>query len=109
MRADGLGEGGKSIEQDSAWNQLGEIHLCPDPDLNDQTSELVQVEYGMKNGSIKIEIRRAMLWYILRQLGFNPHPKEQISDTVKQMRNESSFSLYLKNLEEVEVWLGRRK
>lgn len=109
VRAADIGQGGKNIEEDGPWNKIVEIQICPDPELNAQTSEMVQVEYGMKKGSRKIKTRQAMLWYVLRRLGFNPHDTEQVSKNVNRMRNESSFSLHLNNLDEIEVWLERRK
>ena len=108
VRAADIAQGGKTIEEDGPWNKIVEIQICPNPELDDQTSEMVQIEYGMKKGSKKIKTRQATLWYILRRLGFNPHATEQVSKKMKRMRNESSFSLHLKNLDEIEDWLERR-
>lgn len=106
-RAENLSEGGKSAAEDESWNSYIEIRIAPDPDIEESRSEMLQIEYEMTDGLRVIRTRKAMLWYILRRLGFNPHDTDK-SLTPAKMRNESSFSLVLLNLDEIEGWFERR-
>ena len=57
----------------------------------------------MSKGELLLKVRQAMLFYYLRFYGFNPHDVEE-----GMIRNKSSFSLSIKNLEEVDECIGRR-
>jgi len=106
-KAEKLSEGGKPAKEDESWNNYVEIWIAPDPNIEGSRSEMLQVEYEMNDGSRAIRTRKSMLWYILRRLGFNPNDNDK-SHTPAKMRNESSFSLVLLNLDEIEIWLERR-
>jgi hypothetical protein len=92
-----------TIPEDDSWSSF--INLCfqPDPLLPKRQNEKLQIEYGMENGELSISVRHAMLFYYLRFYGFDPQEMEG-----NRMRNKSSFHLAVKNLEEVESYLGRR-
>lgn len=102
-----FGEPGKTNADDDGWNEKVKILVGPDDKLKGASSERLQFEYKMKDGQRAFPVRKAMLWYMLRRLGFNPEPNDN-SVQPNRMRNESSFRLKLLNLDDVELWLGRR-
>lgn len=93
----------RRVPEDKEWSKIVDLRLQPDPSLSDRQRERLEIEYGMSSGELLLKVRQAMLFYYLRFYGFNPH------DTEKGMiRNKSSFSLFIRNLEEVDECIGRR-
>ncbi|MFG6638133.1 WYL domain-containing protein [Sulfitobacter sp. 1A12126] len=91
------------VPEDREWSRIVNLRLQPDPSLNDRQRERLEIEYGMIGGELLLNVRQAMLFYYLRFYGFNPHDTEE-----GMIRNKSSFSLFIKNLEEVDECIGRR-
>jgi len=88
---------------DVAW--LSYVTLCmqPAPGLSERKRKRLEFEYAMKDGVLTLKVRQAMLFYYLRSYGFNPHDSEN-----GKIRNKSSFSLSIVNLDEIEESLERR-
>ena len=51
--------------QDRQWNRFVELELVPHPRI--EHSEAIEMDYGMKDGVMKVEIRAATAGYLLRQ------------------------------------------
>ena len=92
-----------SIPVDEAWDTLVPLILIVDDMLDERQRARLEYEYNMIDGQLHLSARQAMLFYYLRNYGFNPRPQNG-----KKMRNESSYKLKLKNFDEVEECLGRR-
>lgn len=92
-----------STSDDVEWNTMVTILIIPSPKLEREQQEAISFEYGMKNGVLELTVRQALIFYILRQLGFNPIPSKK-----NKFRNVSSFELKIKNVDEVENWLNYR-
>jgi WYL domain len=58
-----------SPEQDVHWNALLEVILGPHPELPPQQRRAIELDYGMVEGQINIQCRKALLFYFLRRLG----------------------------------------
>ena len=93
----------QELPEDEEWSNIVDLRLQPDPALSDRQRERLEIEYDMSNGELLLKVRQAMLFYYLRFYGFNPHDVEE-----GVIRNKSSFSLSIKNLEEVDECIGRR-
>ncbi|WP_371194586.1 WYL domain-containing protein [Glaciecola sp. SC05] len=90
--------------KDEAWNLKVNIVLEPDEkEFDKERCAQLAYEYDMKDGMLNVRTRKAMVYYMLRHYGFNPS-----APIGKTMVNKSSFSLKIKNFEEVESWLDRR-
>lgn len=50
--------------QDRQWNRFVELELVPHPRI--EHSEAIEMDYGMKGGVLKVEIRAATAGYLLR-------------------------------------------
>lgn len=55
--------------QDSAWNRFVKVQIAPHPRLSEGQKRIVEIDYGMSDGQKIIEIRGALLFYLLRRLG----------------------------------------
>ncbi len=92
-----------NIRPDDGWIETVDVHFIPNPKLDDDKRKSLEYEYQMENSEFVVGVKRAMLFYYLRQYGFNPMPAND-----GKMRNESSFNLVIKNFDEIEVYLERR-
>jgi hypothetical protein len=59
------------FSSDREWRNMVQIVLVPNPDLSQAQREGVEIDYGMKDGSVTLECRQAMLFYTLRALNFD--------------------------------------
>lgn len=92
------------VPSDEKWNSFIELRLQPDPKLSGPQKEGIRIEYEMTGGAMKIVVRKAMVFYILRFYGFDPH---ETKDGI--IRNKSSFPLSIVNTEEVDECIERRR
>ena len=60
---------GPSPDQDSEWHAFVELVLQPNPKLSSAHQKVVELDYGMKNAEVSFTCRKALLFYVLRQLG----------------------------------------
>ncbi len=59
---------------DAAWDEVVELEVGPHPDLSTNQKKVIELDYGMQNGSVTIPVRRALLYYALRRLGLDTEP-----------------------------------
>lgn len=59
------------VALDHEWHNLVQIMLAPNPDLSQAQREGVEIDYGMRDGTVTLECRQAMLFYTLRSLNFD--------------------------------------
>jgi len=55
----------EQLEQDIQWNRIVELDLVPHP-ANVHHPDALEFEYGMKNGSLPVNVRAALAGYLLR-------------------------------------------
>ncbi len=58
-------------KDDKDWSESVDIVVVADPTLTAAQRKAVEIEYGMKDGKLKISVRRAFLLYALRRLGLD--------------------------------------
>jgi len=61
---DPVDEDCETIQFDKQWNRIVELELIPHPAI--AHSEAIEMDYGMKDGCLKIEIRASFAGYLLR-------------------------------------------
>lgn len=71
------GAAGRPGTDDEAWQNRFGIVIGPHPDLAPNQKAIVEKDYGMKNGSCVLEVRRAMLFYVLKRLGLLESPEKR--------------------------------
>jgi predicted DNA-binding transcriptional regulator YafY len=59
---------------DAAWDEVVELEVGPHPDLSTNQKKVIELDYGMQNGSVTIPVRRALLYYALKRLGLDTEP-----------------------------------
>lgn len=94
----------EELPADTAWETNCQIVLSPAEALKTEARKAIAAEYLMENDQLVVETSKAMLFYALRELGFNPRD----IDKNGMMRNVSFLNLEIQNLKEVEENLERR-
>ena len=64
----------KQAVLDAAWEEVVELEIGPHPDLSPNQRRVIELDYGMENGSVAIPVRRALLYYALKRLGLDTDP-----------------------------------
>jgi predicted DNA-binding transcriptional regulator YafY len=68
---DFVGQSEQTVEFDKAWNTKVGITIKPDSRLSTAQQAVIEADYGMLNGVLKLETRGAMVEYLLQFLRIN--------------------------------------
>lgn len=82
---------------DLEWNKNIELVLEPDALLTPEQRRGVEIDYGMRNGSVTISCRQAMLFYTLRTLNFE----------IDGLPRKGERQLVIANLTEIRPFLPK--
>ena len=63
-------------EADLDWNTYIEAIIVPAPRLSDSQRRAIELDYGMQNGQLVLQVREALLFYYLRHLGLLDQPEK---------------------------------
>jgi hypothetical protein len=69
------GAGGRPGNEDALWLERFSVMIAPHPDLSPDQQAIVARDYGMVDGTRALEIRYAMLFYVLKRLNLLGHPE----------------------------------
>jgi predicted DNA-binding transcriptional regulator YafY len=58
-------------KEDKKWETFITVKIGPNPELEENYREIIEHEYGMENGEASIQVRIAMLFYLLNNLNLN--------------------------------------
>jgi hypothetical protein len=72
-----VGPPGKPGSEDDLWQERFGIVIKPHPDLAPTQQAIVAKDYGMADGTTVLEVRYAMLFYVLKRLGLLGRPDQQ--------------------------------
>ena len=56
---------------DLEWESMVTLVLAPNPGLPDAHQLVIELDYGMVNGELRFECKRALLLYVVRNLGLD--------------------------------------
>ncbi|MHB1142763.1 MAG: WYL domain-containing protein [Sulfuricaulis sp.] len=56
-------------KQDAVWNRFVQVKIGSHPRLKEGQRKIIELDYGMSDGQKNIQIRGALLFYLLRRLG----------------------------------------
>jgi hypothetical protein len=83
LRIDGFEASQVDASQDSHWQTVLTLVLAPHPDLPAAKKRVLELDYGMEGGQVKLPCRQAFLYYTLRRLGL--HTKEAPDPLAQQI------------------------
>ncbi len=85
-----------SAQYDEEWVETLTLELIPHPGLPEQKRLNLLIDYGAVEGVITIEVRRALLGYLLQQLS--------VDTSTDHSRNPHAYQLIVANRDEVEPY-----
>lgn len=83
---------------DVAWKTEITLTIAPHPDLSEGQRRIVELDYGMENGTAELMSRKSMLYYTLKRLGLDADPAA---------RRAQEQHIVLVNASEVFAAMGR--
>lgn len=95
LSIDGFEASQVDFSKDEHWNTLLTLVLAPHPDLPAAKKRVMELDYGMDDGEVKLPCRQAFLYYTLRRLGL--HTKEAPDPLAQQ--------IILKNRNEIQPYI----
>ncbi|RLQ23036.1 WYL domain-containing protein [Seongchinamella sediminis] len=91
-----MDESEHGIDGDREWNTEATIVITPDPRLAPEQQEVIEIDYGMSAGALRITTRGKLVPYALRLLHINP--RESLEDPMAQQ-------IVVANRDDLEPWL----
>ncbi|WP_233768080.1 WYL domain-containing protein [Aeromonas sp. ASNIH3] len=95
LRIEGFEPSKVDASQDTHWHTVLMLVLAPHPDLPAAKKRVLELDYGMEDGQVKLPCRQAFLYYTLRRLGL--HTKEAPDPLAQQIT--------LKNRDEIQPYI----
>lgn len=62
--------------EDYDWHEFVGLRIGPHPNLSPSQRQVIELDYGMQDGSVELRVRRALLPYTLKHLGLDRDPSE---------------------------------
>ena len=87
-------------KNDIEWETMITIRIGPNPSLTESQQEVIKHEYGMENGESSIDVKQAMILYLLNRLGLSVEDDEPTTYQKKQ-------HIVLLNINEVRKAMGK--
>ncbi|WP_323037261.1 WYL domain-containing protein [Pararhodobacter sp.] len=84
---------------DTDWVEPITLQIAAHPALSDNQRRVVELDYGMTNGTAEVVVRKCLLFYNLKRLGL---------DTDPEARAPQDQHIVLVNRSEVQAALGRQ-
>lgn len=92
------GEGGAGPESDPDWENTVMVELAPHPALGQRARRAVEMDFAIRDGGLRVPVRRALAGYLLIRLGVDTTPEHRLDPHRHQ--------LALVNREEVATAAG---
>lgn len=79
-------------DNDVQWTRIVELNLVPHPRLS--RPEIIQMDYGMQNGSISMRVRAAVVGYMLLRWGVDASPDHSLQGHEYRLWLKDHLALY---------------
>ncbi|MDO4636925.1 MAG: WYL domain-containing protein [Lautropia sp.] len=79
-------------DQDIQWTRIVELELIPHPDQ--PHSEITEMDYGMRDGVLRMKLRAAMAGYILRKWSVDSSPDHSLRGHEYRLWLKNPLALY---------------
>ncbi|WP_417780014.1 helix-turn-helix transcriptional regulator [Stutzerimonas xanthomarina] len=91
-----MDESENRLEQDEAWNTPVDVVIEPDVRLTPEQKAIIETDYGMQDGELRIATRGALVQYVLQRYQIDPN-------TVQA--NAAAQQIQVRNLQGLKGWL----
>ncbi|MFN7835412.1 MAG: helix-turn-helix transcriptional regulator [Burkholderiaceae bacterium] len=79
-------------DKDIQWTRIVELDLVPHPRLS--RPEIIRMDYGMTNGSIRMRVRAAVAGYMLLRWGVDSSPDHRLKEEQYRLWLSDPLALY---------------
>lgn len=86
----------QGIEGDAAWAAQVDVLIVPDSRLSPEQQAIIEIDYGMQDGQLRVASRGALVQYVLQRY--------QI-DVSKVQSKASAQQIVVANIDELQPWL----
>ncbi|WP_377831377.1 WYL domain-containing protein (plasmid) [Bradyrhizobium lupini] len=62
---------------DIDWQDEVTLEIGPHPGLSDAQKKVIALDYGMRDGKVRVKVRKALLYYTLKRLGLDIDPNSR--------------------------------
>ena len=90
------GDASRSVGDDQRWNRMITLKIVADQRMSKEQRKIIEQDYGMQRGVLRITTRAALAQYALQALRIDPH--------VVHAKAEAQ-QITISNLDEVKPWL----
>ena len=80
------------MDADIQWTRIVELDLVPHPSVS--RPEIVQMDFGMQGGSIRLRVRAAVAGYMLLRWGVDASPDHSLNDHEYRLWLKDHLALY---------------
>lgn len=87
----------ESADKDTQWHTICDIILTPHPKL--KYPKAIELDYAMENGKLQLEVRAALLGYLLRQWSVDCTEQGTLNCNIYQLHLSNKSQLNLKDIE----------
>ena len=87
-----------SAQYDDDWSELVTLQLSPHPQLDEKRRANLLMDYRSENGLIEVQVRRALIAYVLQRLA--------VDTTADHRMNPHAHQLIVLNRDEIEPFAG---
>lgn len=91
-------EAESSQSYDDDWMEVISLKLKAHPGLNDKQNATLIYDYDIQNGVIELQVRRALVGYLLQQM--------KVDTTADHSLNPNAYQLVISNRDEIEPFAG---
>jgi predicted DNA-binding transcriptional regulator YafY len=93
---DVLDDSEHGIDGDAGWAALVDVLIVPDSRLSPEQKAIIEIDYGMQDGELRVASRGALVQYVLQRY--------QI-DATKVQSKASAQQIVVANIEALQPWL----
>ena len=88
-------------QDDRQWQEMIVVRLGPNPDFSVLQKKVIELDLGMENGELRVDVRKSMLFYFIQMMNIDMYEGEGGGP-----RRPRDQPLFLLNREEVKEVLG---
>jgi len=95
LRVEGTAMAGTDGADDEGWHRLVRLVIEPNPGLPAAHRRVIELDYGMAEGSTAIDCKQALLFYALKRLGLLEERPGQPNEQQIVLRNREEIAPFL--------------
>ena len=82
-------------DQDELWNMVVDIHFMANPGMNEHERSLIEAEFGMVKGLLKVNTRAALVMYTLQAYQVDPDQEQAVYKQRLVLANPDNIAPFL--------------